>query len=137
MLSKSREGQFGLDGIIRGVRQSGIGFVDPGPEIPVDKEIEAKERHQVREAQGQAAAQLQVVRSRMAIHALQIWKCTAEEAEGNSGGRRADEPLALVPTKVLILRFCLSAFKKSSICQRFLVSGKTREGTPTSRMGHQ
>ena len=59
VLSKSREGEFGLDKIIRSVRRRGIGLVDPGPEIRVDKEIEAKQRHQVREAPGQTAAQLQ------------------------------------------------------------------------------
>ena len=39
------------------------------------------------------------------MSADQIWMCTA---------------FALVPTKVFIRRFCLSALKNSSICQRCL-----------------
>ena len=41
----------------------------------------------------------------MAISAVQTWTFRA---------------LALVPTKVLIFRFCFSALKNSSICQRSL-----------------
>ncbi len=43
--------------------------------------------------------------SSMAMSAVQIWMLSA---------------FLLVPTKVLILRFCLMALKKSSICHRCL-----------------
>ena len=61
MLSKLCEGQFGLISHIQSVRRRGEGFMDPSPEVSVDKEVQAQERHQIREAPSQTAAHLEIL----------------------------------------------------------------------------
>lgn len=81
------------------------GFIEPCPNISMGKEVHTQESHQIRKRPCDFELSWRYFRINMAMSAVQIWIFTA---------------LALVLTKVFILRFCLSALKNSSICQRSL-----------------
>jgi hypothetical protein len=77
--------------------------IEPGPEIAMREEVHPQQGDQIRERPGESGLQLEVLEEQQGIRAVQIWTFRAS---------------ALVPTKVLIFRFCFSALKNSSICQR-------------------
>lgn len=56
---RSSEGQVGL-GVVLGIRRRGEGFVEPGHQVAMGKEIHAQQRHQIGQAPAETGGQLQV-----------------------------------------------------------------------------
>ncbi len=86
MLSKLGEVKSGLREDVRAIRGRLEGLIDPLPQVPMDKEVQAQQGDEVREAPRDAAAHLQILVSAdgQSVPRRVESKCTTFEGENGS-----------------------------------------------------